>query len=382
MTSTDPVLPGAVVRRRSLLPLLIPLALPVLLGAGIAADQKGKRSPAQIYRSACASCHGDDGKGMPGHAVGFDTPLPDFTDCKFATREPDADWAAIAHHGGPVRAFDKLMPAFGEAVREADVLQALKHVRSFCHERRSWPRGELNLPRPLVTGKAFPEDEAVIATSVDAEAKNSVMSKLVYERRIGARGQVEVILPFGFVETDEDGWTGGIGDIGLATKWALLHSVRTGSILSLALELFLPTGREDRGLGKGVTALEPFVAYGQMLPHDGFVQLQVGAELSTEPSIAAHEVFWRAALGVSLAEHGFGRAWSPMIEVLGAREIEDEAVVNWDLAPQVQVTLSTRQHVRVGAGLRIPVNDFHARSTYFMMYLLWDWYDGALTEGW
>ena len=49
------------------------------------------RTPAQVYRAACATCHGPDGKGAPQSLVGFALPLPDFTDCSFATREPDSD---------------------------------------------------------------------------------------------------------------------------------------------------------------------------------------------------------------------------------------------------------------------------------------------------
>ena len=51
------------------------------------------------------ACHGADGRGSPPERVGFDVPLPDFTDCSFATREPDGDWFAVAHQGGPVRGF-------------------------------------------------------------------------------------------------------------------------------------------------------------------------------------------------------------------------------------------------------------------------------------
>ncbi len=53
--------------------------------------------------------------------VGFDTPLPDFTDCSFNSREPAADWMAVSHDGGPVRAFDARMPAFGEALTAAQI---------------------------------------------------------------------------------------------------------------------------------------------------------------------------------------------------------------------------------------------------------------------
>ena len=41
----------------------------------------------ELYRMSCAACHGPDGRGAPVSMVGFDTPLPDFTDCNFSTRE-------------------------------------------------------------------------------------------------------------------------------------------------------------------------------------------------------------------------------------------------------------------------------------------------------
>ena len=75
-----------------------------------------ERSGQQIYESACETCHGPDGKGASVTTVGFTAPLPDFTDCAFATAEPDPDWQAVVHEGGPIRGLDRHMPAFGEAL--------------------------------------------------------------------------------------------------------------------------------------------------------------------------------------------------------------------------------------------------------------------------
>jgi len=207
---------------------LLWLALP-LLGVGLAlADGTAlPRSGAQLYRAACAACHGDDGRGQPRAVVGFDTELPDFTDCSFATREADSDWFAVVHEGGPARGFARMMPAFGGALSKAQIARALAHVRTFCRQRRSWPRGELNLPRPLVTSKAFPEDEAVLSSGVVLRGEHAVVNDLVFETRLGARGQLEVVLPIAFREqADGDGWAGGLGDIVVGGKWALLHSLR------------------------------------------------------------------------------------------------------------------------------------------------------------
>ena len=69
-----------------------------------------------IYRAACITCHGRDGQGSSRATVGFETPLPDFTDCAFATAEADVDWHAVVHEGGRIRGLDRHMPAFGDAL--------------------------------------------------------------------------------------------------------------------------------------------------------------------------------------------------------------------------------------------------------------------------
>jgi hypothetical protein len=150
--------------------------------------------PRHTYERACAACHGSDGSGSTAADSSYPLVPVDFRDCRFATREPDADWFAVAHDGGPARAFSRLMPAFGDALTREDITVALAHLRTFCTDA-NWPRGELNLPRPLVTEKAFPEDETVITVIA---AHGEVTNKLVYERRLGARNQFEIVVPLAF----------------------------------------------------------------------------------------------------------------------------------------------------------------------------------------
>ncbi len=38
--------------------------------------------------------------------------------------------------------------------------------------------------------------------------------------------------------------------------------------------------------------------------------------------------------------------------------------------------------VRAEVGVRIPLTDRDGRETAIMAYLLWDWFDGGLFEGW
>lgn len=333
----------------------------------------------ELYQEACANCHGSNGTGAPKSQVAFDVPLPDFTSCNFATREPNADWIAVAHQGGPVRGFSQKMPAFGDALTQAQLRKIMDHIRSMCPDD-DWPRGELNLPRPLVTEKAYPEDEAVLTTSVDVENEGAVTNEFVYETRFGARNQLEFVVPFGFRERADGDWRGGaLGDVALGVKRAMVHSVDSGSIFSLTGEVVLPSGDEDLGFGNGTTVVEPFASFGQILPAGGFLHLQGGTELPLTGG--ENEAFFRGALGKSIAQGQWGRTWSPMVEILGSRELESGAQTHWDLAPQMQVTLNTRQHVMLNVGAQIPLDD-PGRDTRVTVYLLWDWFDGGFFEGW
>ena len=209
------------------------------------------------------------------------------------------------------------------------------------------------------------------------------MNQITYEKRFGARNMWELVVPFGAREvSSENGWGNvGFGDIGVAVKRAVHHDVESGSILSVGGEVILPTGSTEQGLGVGTTRFEPFVAYGKILPADLFVQLFGAVELSADREKAQHEAIWRAVFGGSRSQ-GFGRTWSPMVELLGSVKLEDGAKAHWDVVPQFQVSLNTRQHILLNVGLRVPINDTDGRPTQLMMYVLWDWFDGGLFDGW
>ena len=337
------------------------------------------RTGREIYEATCAACHGMDGTGAARSQVGFDAPLPDFTDCSFASREPDADWVAVAHEGGPVRGFDHTMPAFGGARSVAELQAAVDYIRTFCGDP-SWPRGELNLPRPMFTEKAYPEDEAVWTVGSSTGPSSVISNELVYESRFGARSQWEVVVPYQLHPGRTGGW-GGLGDVAVGVKHALWHSSESGSILSIAGEAILPLDDAADGAGSGTTFFEPFISFGQLLPADAFLQVMVGGELPVDTERAETETFWRAALGKSFQSGRFGRVWSPMVEVLGARALEEGAATHWDVVPQLQVTLNTRQHVMANLAVRLPVDD-PVREPEVLVYVLWDWFDGGFFEGW
>ena len=328
------------------------------------------RDARSIYLESCAACHGADGRGGTAREASYPVQPPDFTDCRFATPEANVDWLATVHEGGYARGFDRRMPAFGQELDDAEILAAVEYLRHFCRDR-SWPRGELNVARPFFTEKAFPEDEVVI---IGEGARSDVTGTLIYERRFAARWQIELTAP-----VSHTGGAGGIGDIAVGVKRVLVASLATGSIVSAVLEVSAPTGRFDRGFGAGTMVTEGSVLAAQLLPHGAFVQVHAGYGAAYDRSFP-DEAFARVAVGDQVVPVRFGRMLAPMVEVIAARDLERDAATNVDVVPELQITLSTRQHVRAAAGVRVPVAGSDA--TAGLVYLLWDIADGGVTEGW
>ena len=339
-----------------------------------------------LYLSSCANCHGTDGTGTQALVVGLPIVPPDFTESVFASREPAADWAGVVTHGGPLRGFDRLMPAFGDALTREEIDLILEYVQTL-YEDKSWPRGEFNLPLTLGTEKAFPEDEVVMKTTVGAGEAGSLMNKLIYEKRFGSRTQIEVVVPFGWHElSNESGpagdWAGGIGDLAIGLKRVLFHNLGMGTIASFTFETILPTGDESEDFGKGYTVFEPFLTVGQLLPLDAFIQIQTGVELPTDTDQGENEGLFRVALGKTFKTGGeWGRAFSPIVEFLGAKELEGGTAV-WDVMPELHFTVNRRQHVMANIGVRFPLTETEGRDPQVMFLLLWDWFDGGFFEGW
>jgi mono/diheme cytochrome c family protein len=341
----------------------------------------------EIYRQACAACHSVDGSGQPQSTVGFQLPLPnghgfpDFNDCATNTVEPFADWIAVVHRGGPVRALDRHMPAFGDALTSEQIERAVKYIGTFCKDP-SWPRGDLNLPRAFFTEKAFPENETVWTAGVVGSGAKSMTNELVYEHRIGARGQYEVTLPIAAAQQVPGGaWSRGIGDVEFAVRRTFYANLDRGSIFAAGGAIVAPTGKENEGLGNGFWTYEPFAMWGQMIGTSAFVQVHAGVEFPSDQAAGNTEGFARTAFGYTFTrDQGFGRAWTPMMEVLTA--MPDGGATEWDVVPQVQISLSKLQHILINVGVRVPLNEREERKPEVLTYFLWDWFDGGLFQFW
>jgi mono/diheme cytochrome c family protein len=337
----------------------------------------------RLYNLGCVTCHGSGGMGAPLTLTEFKRPdtFPDFSSCEGTTPEPNSAWKDVIVHGGPSRGFSQIMPAFGELLTSDQIDDLIAYLRSLCRNSH-WARGELNLPRALITEKAFPESEEVVSTAVNASGAPGFTTHVIHEQRFGLRNQLEVDVPLQF-QDESHTWYGGVGDTTIGLKREVWSSLRTGSILSLFGGVIVPTGNKARGFGTGTTTFETFASFDQLFPTNTFVQFQAGADLPRHTNIAPQNVYWRTVLGQSVAaDHGLGRLWSPMVEFVAARDLVTGARNNWDVVPQMQVTISRRQHFRVNVGYNKPFTNTAGRHGQVVFYVLWDWFDGKLNEGW
>jgi hypothetical protein len=154
-------------------------------------------------------------------------------------------------------------------------------------------------------------------------------------------------------------------------------------MLAWGNEITVPTGNPTLG-GNGITKWETFLSFGQVLPRKAYIQAQVGFET---PPFRRHqsvaEVYSRTAIGKAFnTEGGFGRTFTVANEFVAIRGLGPRRSWTLDVVPQMQVTLSRRQHMRLGIGVSVPTVNVGTRQTQFMTYLLWDMFDGGFFEGW
>ena len=335
-----------------------------------------------LYAAGCVACHGGSGKGAPKTSTEFKRPstFPDFTKCNQTTPETDEEWKAVIVHGGPARGFSTIMPSFSGVLSSDQIDDLMAYLREMC-TNPSWPRGELNLPRAMVTEKAFPEDELVLYTHDNANGPPHWTMHAIHEEVVSPRDQIEVDGPWK-LQSMHHSMENHIGDMTFGLKHVMFASMRTGTILSLQGGVIPPTGSKKLG-GNGTTVFEPYAALDQLFRTNTWIQFQMGADLPRHPNVTPQSMFYYTAIGQTWSpDHRLGSQWSPMVELLANRNLQDGAKTDWDVLPELQVTLSPRQHIRADFGVRQPFTDTAGRKTQLEFYILWDWADGKFWEGW
>ena len=332
----------------------------VLVARSAGAHQE--RLPTTIpekWNAWCARCHGTDGVGKVAVPTVPVEPM-DFSDCKIATAEPDADWEMAITHGGPAVGLSSQMPAFGDVVTPEEVRGFVRHIRGFCKEP-GWPAGNLNLPRPIFAEKAFPENEIVIlpVASHAPNQRTAYQLKTVYERRVGRRAQIEAVLPFEsiYVGTRETG----LGDIELGVKYALTPGRR--HLVSAGLDVAIGTGQEADLAGSTGAVIEPYIATATVIGN-AYLQGQFKMEFPTKTSWRSRETIFHVYLGRDTS--AFPTTWTVGVEFSGEN-------TELDLTPQVRKGLTRTGALAAAFGVSLPLNERDERGVKWVGYLLWEY---------
>lgn len=282
---------------------------------------------------------------------------------------------ALTAHGGPALGLSPQMPGFEDSLTNEQIQDVITYLREFCRDS-SWPHADLNFRRPILTGKAFPEDELVVKGTFEKSRElRSLVNEWSFEKRVGSRGMVELSLPFTYRDPTGGAATGGVGDLTLAYKHVVLASQQHSAIASLVLDLVLPTGNRMRGLGDGTAGLGPSLRFGKSLAPFVF-QGEIKGVLPVEVGRAPRRLLYRAALQLPLSSLKSG--WVPGLEFEADTKIEGRTRDVYSLAPMVYKGLSKRGHVAVAIGAKIPIAGAHTFDYQVGAFLLWEYLDGGL----
>jgi hypothetical protein len=327
----------------------------------------------EMWDAWCARCHGEDGSGKVKEPTVTVEPM-DFTDCKVTSPEPDADWERAIAKGGPGVGLSPEMPGFEDSLTPQQITAFVSHIRGFCKET-GWPIGNVNFPRPILTEKAFPENEFVLLPAVahyDEDAAPSITEGAImalYERRFGKRSMFEVGIPLVTTNSLLERATG-LGDIEVAVKHALAFN--NARILSAGLEVRLPTGDRFEDLGKGTTVFEPFVSAGSLLG-DWYLQGEVKGEFPTNLLRADQAFVYNAYIGRDTS--AAPDTWTLGVELNGEISFPDDAPRSGVVAvtPQVRKGLTGTGALAASFGVMLPLNKREEQGIRWVGYLLWEY---------
>jgi hypothetical protein len=343
----------------------------LLLAAAMAAQS----TIPERWEAWCARCHAEDGSGRVSEPTITVEPM-DFTDCKVAAAEPDADWERAIAKGGPGVGLSPQMPAFEDSLTSDQIRAFVSHIRGFCREP-AWPSGNASFPRPIVTGKAFPENEFLILPAVshwnEDPAPSITEASLVasFERRVGRRSMIEIEVPL--VRTNSlSTWTTGVGDLVAGFKHAIFDRAAAPRIVSLGLEAVLPSGDRFKDHGSGTVIFEPFISAGAML-RDWYLQSQVKVELPVDRLRADRALAYNAYIGRDTS--AAPDTWTIGVELNGETAFPHLGVTTNLLAltPQVRKGLTGTGAVAASAGVMLPINNRDAQGVRWVGYLLWEY---------
>lgn len=339
------------------------LALPVAAAnaTDIAAGQA-------VYETACAVCHGQNGKPDPDSPVvaGLGVMPADFSDPLFNSREPVGDWEMVIKYGGHAMGLAEQMPPQEGALTDAEIRNVAAYIKSFV-DTADFPPGEMNLMLPTRVKKAFPEDEVVYkGRFTNQDGEDAYKNVVEFEKRVGKRGQAIVELVH-----NSQGSVSELSEAEIGYKHALSYGKR--HILSGAAVLAIPVEADGDG------ELQTYLAYGAEISPSW--TLQSSFRLKFPLDKASNGEAELAGI-VHYVHSPWPRRVFPALEMTATQPFRSRnGDLEWTAMPQVRIGLTRGGHVAMNLGVEIPLSDQSWDNRVYLT-LLWDFADGGFFQGW
>jgi Putative MetA-pathway of phenol degradation len=245
----------------------------------------------------------------------------------------------------------RLWPLVGLALLATRPVLAQQHEHDHSHTREPDVHSHRG-PGPHFID-AFHTENAYLERKIrpdvfyrSAEDADVVTANLEVEWAVVSRVALILHAPVHSRRPAEGGRETGLGDLSLGAKVALVHRPRL-VIVSTGLDLTVPSGDEDRGLGAGHAALEPFAlawlpfgpARRWSLQAAGHLDVPLAGDEAVGAEVSA-ALSWTSPLGIT-----------PLIEGITEFPVEGGGRANWWVAPGIRWEFAPSWEV--GGSLRV-----------------------------
>jgi hypothetical protein len=182
---------------------------------------------------------------------------------------------------------------------------------------------------------------------------------------------LEVHIPYSFIRPEEGGTRHDFGSVEAAVKYAYLAFAESGLLLGGGLELGIPTGDDNKGIGSSHTGeVEPFISAGFKF-HD----LEMVAFLAfgvPYNSKGNDEADWEVEWDLSLLYRVTPRL-EAMVEFEGEHLVggEEDGVTILNMTPGFKVAPFENHAFKLGAGVSFPLtrdDEYDVRGVFSLFY--------------
>ena len=215
-----------------------------------------------------------------------------------------------------------------------------------------------DLSHPIVVESPLPESKLRLNYGfADGGDGSEHEAELEAEYALTRDFSIEAVLPYAFLDPDEGQGEDGFGDASVAFKLASYAWVDRRMMPAVGVEVVLPTGDEERGIGSDhVVEVEPFVRLGVWRgPFEFIGSLGVGIPFNQTPEESDEE-------DVAL-EYGISALYRVAPRLQALVELHGDSVFGADdthalyASPGLTVQPLSDESVNIGAGVTLPLTD-------------------------